>query len=329
MCPLSPQPAPWRPPEGPLPVIVDADPALLVRAGLDIDDDLAILFALGSPEVEVRGLTVTYGNTSITSAFRDARDLLRRAGREEIPVRKGAGWLDRRSLKETDASRFLADVVCDAPGEVLIVTLGPLTNLAAALRACPDIARRARGHLALGGRLTSGRREFNFSAHPEAVDRVLSTAMPRVFIPIDVCLPVLFTRTELRQVQASHGTVLKGLEPQLRSFLHRKRILHYLHRLRGRRTARDGFHPWDVVAVAWLVRPDLFRTPVPMHFRMEERRVICEPCSHAAPCNCAQVPRLAAPEAVLRLIVERLLRTKAPRSGPRVQRMNGTGRGTR
>ena len=95
----------------PLPIMIDADPAMMIRGGLDIDDDLAILFALGSPELEVRGITITYGNTSVGKALQDARRLLSRAGRKDIPLRKGAGWLSRNIDRPTQASRFIVDEV--------------------------------------------------------------------------------------------------------------------------------------------------------------------------------------------------------------------------
>ena len=177
-------PFPWQQDVSPLPILIDADPAMMVRGGLDIDDDLAILFALGSPELEVRGITITYGNTSVGRALKDARQLLSRAGRGDMPLRKGAGWLSRNIDRPTQASRFIVDEVRQSDRDLVIVTLGPLTNLAAALRAAPDIADRIKGHLVLGGRLQNNRFEFNFTAHPEAVGVVLNTPIPRVVIPI-------------------------------------------------------------------------------------------------------------------------------------------------
>ena len=70
-------------------IIIDTDPAMGVF-GRDVDDALAIALALNSPEIEVLGLTVTYGNTSLPRAVRSARRLLRAAGREDIPVLPGA-----------------------------------------------------------------------------------------------------------------------------------------------------------------------------------------------------------------------------------------------
>ena len=116
----------------PRPLLIDTDPGLSVRLSADIDDDLAILFLLASPEIAILGLTCTYGNSSIARTFADAQRLLREAGRTDLPVLKGAGWMSRDVNRETDASRFLAETILRRPGEITVLTLGPLTNLAAA-----------------------------------------------------------------------------------------------------------------------------------------------------------------------------------------------------
>lgn len=293
-------------------MLIDADPALMVRGGLDVDDDLAILFALGSPEIEVRGVTVTYGNTSIGKAFEDACRLMELAGRPDIPVLKGAGWMSRHTNRETDASRFMVEQIRGPDTGPVIVTLGPLTNLATALRFAPDIAERMRGHLALGGRLTSGRWEFNFFAHPKAVDRVLAAAVPRVVVPIEVCLQVTFRKRELERFRSDPESAIFPLCRPIEDFMRKQRLLASLLSFRRRRTlvAPDGFHPWDVVAMAYLVRPGIFSGIKRVRMWMNRAKVMCRPAGSGTEGAVVTVPDSVDAASLTELAMERILAVK-------------------
>jgi len=306
-------------PRTPLPVVIDTDPALMVRAGLDIDDDLALLCALGSPELDIRGITVTYGNTSVGRAYDDARRLLEMAGRTDIPIYKGAGWLGRDVNRTTEASRFLVESFLGPQQGLEIVTLGPLTNFAAALRAAPEIAGRIQRHVALGGRTTSGRREFNFSAHPEATNRVLAARLPRVIVPIEVCSSVVFTRRELDAIEARPMTVVFALRRHIRRFMRRKELSRpLLSRIKRSGCAPEGFHPWDVVAIVYLLRPELFTQIQSLEVWMQGTRVMNRPAGLGSRPGCgALVPFRVDAAAVLDVMMERLGRVRWVRDGDR------------
>jgi len=238
---------------GPRKVVVDTDPCLLTF-GLDVDDDLALLFLLASPEVEVIGVTTTYGNSLGSLTYRDAKGLLRRAGRSDIPVKRGAGFF-ARDTRETEASRFLVETVRRQPGEVTLLTLGPLTNLAAAVHAWPELPRHLRDLVMMGGRSRSGLSEFNFRKDPRSAAAALALQVPKVEIPFDLIFPVVITERDLDALATSR--VLAPLLPRLHRFARlqdrfRRRRHRFPEQLPG------GFHPWDGVAAAWLVAPDLF-----------------------------------------------------------------------
>ncbi len=296
----------------PLPTLIDTDPALMVRLGLDIDDDLALLCALGSPELALKGITITYGNTSVDKAHKDACRLLDLASRGDIPVRKGAGWLTRDINKTTDASRFIVDQLRRSERGLVIVTLGPLTNLAAALTSAPDVVDRIRMHLALGGRLISGRIEFNFSAHPEATQYVLRMPIPRVIVPIEVCTSVVFGHKELHTIEDHPGTVVYSLRGHIRRFMRRKEvIIPLLAPLRRTSLTERGFHPWDVVALAYLIQPQIFSDLRPLTFWMDGIRVMNTPAPAHGSVLAAHVPHRVDAQALLCLMMDRLLRTRA------------------
>jgi len=288
-------------------VVIDTDPALMVRGGLDVDDDLAILFALGSPEIEIRGITVTYGNTSIGKAYRDACRLMELAGRPDIPILKGAGWISRDMNRETDASRFIVEQIRSSDRGPVIVTLGPLTNLAAALRSAPDIEERIRGHLVLGGRVTGGRFEFNFFAHPKAVDFVLATAIPRGVVPIDVCLQVTFTKRELERFRSDPDSAIFPLCRSMEDFLMKQRLLSSLLFFRKTLIAPDGFHPWDVVAMAYLIKPGIFSGMKRVRMWMNRARVMCLPSGSGTKGAEVTVPSAVDAVSLTELALERIL----------------------
>ena len=308
----------WPEPIRPQPVLIDADPAITVRPALDLDDDLAILFALGSPELEVRAITTTYGNAPGHRTVQDARRLLALAGREEIPLARGAGWRSRDLGIDTDASRRIEAEALRSEGELVVVTLGPLTNFARALRANPAIGEQIRGHLAMGGRSPGGL-ELNFSAHPEATRVVLEAPIPRVLIPMEACLTVAFTARELAAVREATRSVACRFAGRIEQFIRSSRLMMPILSpllFRGHEgRARGGFHPWDVVAVAYLVRPDLFVSPERVGVEMKGRRAVCAPREGQGWANAAVAPKGVRAEPFLELMVERILRVEARGEG--------------
>lgn len=236
-------------------VLVDTDPCFF-GWGLDLDDGLALLFLLGSPEVEVVGVTTTYGNSFLAVTDRDARLLLARAGRKHIPVHRGAGFFHRDN-RPTDASRFLAEAVRREPGELTLLTLGPLTNVAAAAASDPSFARGLRELVMMGGRAATGASEFNFRQDPAAASAVLALPCPKVEITFDICFGVAITAGDVDVLCAAKESTVSGNAARLRRFVSVQKTFRHRHGW-DHGSARGGFHPWDVIAAAWLVAPGLF-----------------------------------------------------------------------
>src|SRR5256714_7154507 len=156
------------PPPVPLPVIIDSDPG--------IDDMLALFLALGSPELDVRGISVSYGNTAVENAYRNAVAIVRRAGKRTT-LGVGARRPLARSLavaSEThgesglgyaavppagvilDFVKSLDRLLADQPDPVTLVTLGPVTSLALALRRDAPLGRdKVKRHIALIGNVAA------------------------------------------------------------------------------------------------------------------------------------------------------------------------------
>ena len=200
----------------PLPakVIIDTDPG--------VDDAIAIMMALADPGVEVLGLTAVGGNVSLSWAARNALALLEYAGRSEIPVARGAArprrgsfpyahhfhgptGLTRRLPKPAvrpitiGAVDFLAQQVERYPGQIGLVALGPLTNLARLERRYPKSLQGFASLTVMGGAVgTPGNvtphAEFNFYSDPVAAQEVLSSGVPLILVDLGACRRVYLDR---------------------------------------------------------------------------------------------------------------------------------------
>jgi purine nucleosidase len=188
----------------PIPVVIDTDPG--------IDDSLALLLAARWPRCRLLGVTVTYGNTTLDLAARNARIMLARAGAD---VRVLQGWdrpLERPLItaKETHGAEGIGDLSGPVPEPVYpsasalrdalraarepvtLVTLGPLTNLALSLRLDAGLVReRVARHVMMGGNIaaagnTGPYAEFNVWCDPEAADVVFGAGLGTEMVGLDV-----------------------------------------------------------------------------------------------------------------------------------------------
>ena len=195
--------------------IIDTDPGT--------DDALAIMMALNSPDVEVLGLTTVGGNASLAHTTRNALRLVEYMGRADIPVSRGAsrplkgrfgyaygfhgpGGLTVRLPRPRSEPITLraADylVARNHAGELTLVALGPLTNVARALTLEPRIAGWLKRLVVMGGAVevpsnVTPHAEFNIHSDPHAADLVLSSGAPVTLVGLDVCDRVYVTRDDL------------------------------------------------------------------------------------------------------------------------------------
>lgn len=207
-------------------VILDTDLAM-GALGSDIDDGFALALALAEPEVRLELVTSVNGNTDVESATLLSVELLGRLGRPEIPVVRGAAAPllrpdTARSAPDQVRAAFghnraapgyaapeIARRVMDSPGEITIVAIGPLTNIAAALSLEPRLAGAVKEIVVMGGtflRHTNQQRmpgEFNIWCDPEAASAVLDSGAPPRLVGLDVTLQVRVTRDDARSMAAS------------------------------------------------------------------------------------------------------------------------------
>lgn len=186
----------------PGPVIIDTDCAL-GRPGEKVDDGFAVALALASPEIDVHLVTTTAGNVDVVTATTRTKALLERLGRPDLPVVSG-GRPDGAAAARVIAQRALAD-----PGAVTVVALGPLSTVAAAVTARPDVAASLREVVVMGGRFCSpggGPGEFNTRSDPWATRAVLESGARVRIVGIDVTAQLALCASELaRLASGSRG----------------------------------------------------------------------------------------------------------------------------
>ena len=210
----------------------DAEPrSVILDVDTGIDDMVALLIAATAPELNLRGVTCVAGNVEIHHVARNTGKILRMVGRGDVPVSIGAARpLHRRlrtapdthgptgtgyveltgedpELGATDytavpAPRYLAAHIQRHPGELTVVALGPLTNLASAVLNGVDLGGGLRELIWMGGTLeergnTTETGEWNACVDPEAAEAVLAAgAISRLF-PLDATQDVIFTLDDL------------------------------------------------------------------------------------------------------------------------------------
>lgn len=253
-------------------VIIDADPG--------VDDAAAILMALASPEIEVLGLSIVAGNVSLNDTVTNACKLVGLSGRRDVPVHAGAsgplvreqvygkyariGSFDDRLVKSGDiqpaqenAVQFIvrsARQAAAAGEQITICAIGPMTNLALALVQHPDVARGIRQIVSMAGAFTAlGHRtpwaEFNVYADPHAAEIVFQSAVPVVMMPLDMTFQALFTAEHFERFRAG-GEAGAALYNLFSTF----------DRSDEKRFGRPGGPIHDATTIAWLIRPDLFKS---------------------------------------------------------------------
>jgi len=264
-------------------IIIDTDPG--------IDDALALFLAFGSPSIVVEGLTIVCGNgKDITKLGANAKLLARVAGHADVPVCLGDAALDegedaqevpvhvhgedglgdcaaRFGRTEADfaefhpksAAQFIVDACSASPGEITLVAIGPLSNVAAALTLCPELPQLVREVVIMGGAVHGELRgnrtpaaEANFVGDPEAAQAVLTAGFRSVVLAdlgvthqTDVaalCEACTQALPDSATVQMIHAVCQCFIDCYIKTF------------------GASSAPAHDVVTVMYMIRPDLFTT---------------------------------------------------------------------
>ena len=265
--------------QSPRRVIIDTDPG--------IDDAMAILLALNSPELKVEALTVVPGNVEAWQGLENALKIVSLAGRCDIPVAGGAQhplnqkvitlqyWQGKNGLAGVELpapeckadGRFSPDLIIELihkyPHEITLIPIGPLTNIALAVSKDPSIVPLVKDIVIMGGSISGGNvngaAEANIYGDPEAASIVFNAGWIVTMIGSDVGERTLITRKYLADLQALHGPESEFVA-KLADF--------YL--TRSEKSGYAGAAMYDPLAVGTVIDPTLV-TLKDMHVDVETR----------------------------------------------------------
>ena len=229
-------------------VLCDCDNTMGVP-GKPIDDGQTLLYLFGRPDIELAGITTSFGNGSTDEAYAATEDLLRILGREDIPLVKGEGY---RGQAPTAAGHFLAETAAAAPGEITLLAIGPLGNLLAAAQLDPDFFRNLKqitimgGYMqALAGPYWANVPERNLASNPEAAFAVLNAPCPITLMNAHVCLDAPFGLAEMAHIDHWSGSGIY-------------RTIHDWVLECETSPGTPGDYLWDVLPAMYISYPDLF-----------------------------------------------------------------------
>lgn len=253
-------------------LLIDTDPG--------VDDAMAILFALNSPELDLVGLTTIFGNVYVEKATENALRLVEFVGRGDIPVAQGAAKPLLMPLEgvahfvhgedglghtnqpppsgraiDKPAAEFIVDTVMANPGEITLMPVGPLTNIALAVELEPRIAENVAEVILMGGAATvngnvNPAAEANIYGDPHAADIVFGANWPMVMVGLDVTMEIEMNSAYLDALKADGGRTGAYIHDITRFYLDFHKSIHDI----------AALHTHDPAAIAYAIDPTLFTT---------------------------------------------------------------------
>lgn len=261
-------------------VIIDCDPG--------VDDAVMLVLAFGSPELDILGVTTVGGNVPGELTSRNARILREICGREDVPVaagcprpmvrevvtasefhgESGLGTLKvfepKAPLDRRKGVDFLIETLKTAKqSSVTLIATGPLTNIAVALVAAPEIAKAIAEIVIMGGARSEGGNitasaEYNIYADPHAADVVMKCGRPIVLIGLDATHGVRATEERIARIRAVGNAAAEAAAD----------VLDFSASVERSIVGWSAPPLHDPCPVAYLIAPDLF-TLKPAHVRIE------------------------------------------------------------
>jgi inosine-uridine nucleoside N-ribohydrolase len=254
---------------------------IIIDTDAGIDDAMAMFLAIKSDEIDIVGITTVFGNTYVENSTRNVFAVLAAAERDDIPVAEGAGspiaraWeprtgkfhghdglgggadqlvrLDSAPLS-VSAAQFIVEKIMARPGEITIAALGPVTNLALALRLKPDITKYVKRVVLLGGAFwmpgnATPTAEANFHNDPESAQIVCGAAWEVTLVGLNVTTRINMTNAYVEQLCSRHSRITEFIAKTV-PFYQRAYALHH--------EMDKAIYCHDATLIAYLVKPELF-----------------------------------------------------------------------
>lgn len=233
------------------PIIIDCDNTMGVP-GCDVDDGLALLYLLGSPEAELLGISCSYGNNKQDVVYENVSRLLKLWNREDIPFYRGSA---NPGEYESEAAKFIASQAEKYAGELRLLVLGSTTNILGAAKICPDFWDKIHSISFMGGitePLTVGGKEMaelNLSIDWRSSLEILRNAKNISIATAQNCLESYFLKSEFLSVlEKNPGKTADYLKSEL----------DYWYDIHIRDWNLEGIVNWDVMAAVQMLHPEYF-----------------------------------------------------------------------
>lgn len=230
----------------------------------DVDDGLALLYLLGRKDIDILGVTTTFGNSTIDIVHSNTESMFSELKLSDIPLVKGAGVNeDRRS----DAAKFLLETVKKSPKEVSILATGSLTNLYGAYLLDDKFFTYVKEIVIMGGiqkPLVINNKimnELNFASDASAAYHVLKYGENVTVVTGHLCLQALFGKE-------TYDELMENPSNEVFKYI-REKTLPWFNFI-GPKYDVEGFYNWDVVAAVYLTNPEIFQDDVEIISSEEE-----------------------------------------------------------
>jgi purine nucleosidase len=239
----------------PVPVLLDTD------IGTDVDDLLALIVLEQEPSLDLKVVTTVYGDVHLRAQM--AKRVLRLLGRPDVQVHAGqprpqsgreVWWaghegvgiegLEDEEVEPVGGVEALTRAARAHAGELAVVAIGPLTNIAQALDDDPEFASNVDRLVIMGAEFARGIPEHNIRCDVTAANRGFACGISSVFVGLDVTTTVWFDETDLTEATRSGSELASLVDGQVREW--------------WRFTGKDGNHPHDPLAVLSMIEPGLF-----------------------------------------------------------------------
>jgi purine nucleosidase len=239
------------------PVNLDTD------IGSDVDDILALVMLAKAPELDLVGITTVYGDTILRAKIARATcQMLERPDIDIIPGapkpisgrqvywagHEGEGIPDLETISIDSgkkAETYLVEKATALAGEIEILAIGPLTNIAKAIELSPDFAKQVKHLYIMGGAYWLDRPEHNIRCDVDAAQTVFDSGIPITAIGLDLTLRVWITEKDVKRISTLPHQLGETLENQIHSWWVFRDL--------------DRNHPHDPLAALSMIRPELFR----------------------------------------------------------------------
>jgi pyrimidine-specific ribonucleoside hydrolase len=240
-----------------LPIWIDTDPACDQGSTNDVDDCWALMMAMRSPELDIRGISTTFGNTKGETVLQVARQAIGHlGGSAQTPIYEGSHNQGSPDWKSTPAAAAIASTL--QREKLTIIAQGPLTNIATVIVNYPDLVKNIALIVIVAGKRPGNLfhpgqqwwfhfRDFNIRKDTSAAKIVLESGIPLVLTPFELATKVTIMRSDLDKLASGDEAAqwLRQVSQPWMSFWEDN-----LH--------KQGFYPFDALAVGYVTIPDLF-----------------------------------------------------------------------